>query len=144
VSLNWATIINCAQYAFGGEAFEIKMASRAILVPVLVQLLGAAAAVSSPAGRAGVLNPGPHGFSEVLYALSSTGNSNGSAFAGLNANGPVCNLLLGLVMLVARYWVIIPILALAGSLAAKCKVPEVQGPCPPTPRCSSPGWSWWW
>jgi hypothetical protein len=86
------------------EAFEVKMAAVAILVPPLAVLVGAAFAVSLDAGRAGIFNPGAHGFSEVLYALSSAGNNNGSAFGGLSANTPFYNTLLGYAMLLARYW----------------------------------------
>lgn len=112
------------------EVFEMKMASLMILIPVLTVLLGTALAVSLEAGRASVLNPGPRGFSEILYAFSSAGNNNGSAFAGLNANTDFYNLALGLAMLVARYWLIVPVLAMAGSLAAKKKVPVSAGTLP--------------
>ena len=112
------------------EAFEMKMASVAILVPCLVVLAGTAIAVASAAGRAGILNPGPHGFSEILYAFSSAGNNNGSAFAGLTVNTPFYNTLLGLAMLLARYWVLIPALAVAGSLAAKGITPATSGTLP--------------
>jgi len=77
-----------------------------------------------------VLNPGAHSFSEILYAFSSAGNNNGSAFAGLNANTDFYNFVLGIAMLVARYWLIIPVLAMAGSLAAKKKVPVSAGTLP--------------
>lgn len=112
------------------EVFEMKMASLMILIPVLTVLLGTAVAVSLETGRASVLNPGPHGFSEILYAFSSAGNNNGSAFAGLNANTDFYNFALGLAMLVARYWLIIPVLAMAGSLATKKKVPVSAGTLP--------------
>jgi K+-transporting ATPase ATPase A chain len=112
------------------EIFEMKMAALMILIPPILVLVGAALAVSLPAGRAGILNPGPHGFSEVLYAFSSAGNNNGSAFAGLNADTPFYNLTLGLVMLAARYWLMIPVLALAGSVAAKKRVPASAGTLP--------------
>ena len=112
------------------EVYEMKMASLIILLPVLVVLLGTAVAVASPAGRGAVLNPGPHGFSEVLYAFSSAGNNNGSAFAGLATNSPFYNVALALAMLVARYWLIVPTLALAGSLAAKKQVPPGAGTLP--------------
>ena len=114
------------------EAYEMKMAALVILLPPMLVLLGTALAVMIPAGRAGILNPGPHGFSEVLYAFSSAGNNNGSAFAGLNANTPFYNLALGVVMLVARYWLIIPILAIAGSVVAKKHVPAGAGTLPTT------------
>ncbi len=112
------------------EAYEMKMASLMILVPILLVLGGTALAVVASGGRAGVLNPGPHGFSEVLYAFSSAGNNNGSAFAGINANTPFYNTALGLAMLTARYWLAIPALAIAGSLARKKKVPAGAGTLP--------------
>ncbi|MBF0309698.1 MAG: potassium-transporting ATPase subunit KdpA [Magnetococcales bacterium] len=112
------------------EAFEIQMASVAILVPCLATLAGAALAVVSEAGKAGIANPGIHGFSEILYAFSSAGNNNGSAFAGLSANTPFYNTLLGLAMLLARYGVILPVLAIAGSLAAKKSIPPSAGTLP--------------
>ena len=89
------------------------------------------------AGKGGICNPGPHGFSEVLYAFSSAGNNNGSAFAGLGANTPFYNTALGLRMLFGRYWLAVPVLAIAGSLARKKIVPAGRGPCPRTRRCSS-------
>jgi K+-transporting ATPase ATPase A chain len=104
------------------EAYEMKMASLVILFPPLVVLVGAAIAVVmsggllTPAGTPTIPNPGPHGFSEVLYAFSSAGNNNGSAFAGLSANVPFYNTALGIAMLIARYWLAVPILAIAGSL----------------------------
>ena len=103
------------------EAYEMKMAALVILIPVLTVLLGTALAVLLPQGTSSVLNPGPHGFSEILYAFSSAGNNNGSAFAGLNANTGFYNTALGLAMLFARYWLVIPTLAIAGSLAGKKK-----------------------
>jgi K+-transporting ATPase ATPase A chain len=112
------------------EAFEIRMASIVILVPPFLILVGTAVAVLLPQGRSSVANPGPHGFSEILYAFSSAGNNNGSAFAGLNANVPFYDTLLGLVMWVARYWVIVPVLAIGGSLAAKKRVPAGAGTLP--------------
>jgi K+-transporting ATPase ATPase A chain len=112
------------------QAFEMKMAALAILAPALAVLIGTAVAVSIPAGRAGIFNPGAHGFSEVLYGFSSAGNNNGSAFAGLGANSLFYNTALGLAMLIARYWVIVPVLALAGSLAAKPVVPAGAGTLP--------------
>jgi K+-transporting ATPase ATPase A chain len=111
-------------------AFEIKMASLAILLPCAMVLLGTAAAVAAPAGRATIFNPGPHGFSEILYAFSSAGNNNGSAFAGLGANNPFYNGLLGLAMLVGRFWVMLPVLAIAGSLAKKKAIPIGAGTLP--------------
>jgi K+-transporting ATPase ATPase A chain len=112
------------------ETFEIKMAALVILIPVLVVLVGTAIAVVTPAGKAGVFNPGPHGLSEVLYAFSSAGNNNGSALAGLNANTPFYNAALGIGMLIARYWLAVPTLAIAGSLARKNKAPAGAGTLP--------------
>jgi K+-transporting ATPase ATPase A chain len=112
------------------EAYEMKMASIMILIPVIVVLVGTAVALMTSAGRAGILNPSAHGFSEVLYAFSSAGNNNGSAFAGLNANTPFYNIALGIAMLFARYWLAIPALAIAGSLVQKKKVPESTGTLP--------------
>jgi K+-transporting ATPase ATPase A chain len=109
------------------EAYEMKMASLAILAPNAVLLLGTAVAVATAAGRAGVLNPGPHGFTEILYAFSSASNNNGSAFAGLSANTPFYNVALGTAMVVGRYWIIVPVLALAGSLSRKKLVPPGEG-----------------
>jgi K+-transporting ATPase ATPase A chain len=82
------------------------------------------------AGKSSVFNPGAHGFSEVLYAFSSAGNNNGSAFGGLSANTPFYNILLGLAMLFSRYWLAVPVLAIAGSLAAKKIVPTGPGTLP--------------
>jgi K+-transporting ATPase ATPase A chain len=111
-------------------AFEIKMASIAILLPPLLVLCGTAIAVMVDAGKAGVANPAEHGFSEILYAFSSASNNNGSAFAGLSANTPFYNTALGLCMLFARYWLAIPVLALAGALAAAKRVPASGGTLP--------------
>jgi K+-transporting ATPase ATPase A chain len=111
-------------------AFEMKMASLAILLPCVAVLTGTALALLIPQGKAGVFNPGPHGFSEVLYAFSSASNNNGSAFAGLGANTPFYNGLLGLAMLIGRFGVMIPILAIAGSLASKRRVPVGPGTLP--------------
>jgi K+-transporting ATPase ATPase A chain len=112
------------------EAYEMKMASLMILIPILLVLVGTAVAVVSPAGKATVYNPGPHGLSEVLYAFSSAGNNNGSAFAGLGANTPFYNTALGVAMFLARYWLAIPALAIAGSLVRKKKVPAGAGTLP--------------
>jgi potassium-transporting ATPase potassium-binding subunit len=112
------------------EAFEMKMASLIILIPPFFSLVGTAVAVSAAAGRAGTANPGAHGFSEILYAFSSASNNNGSAFAGLSANTPFYNTLLGIVMWTSRYWLIVPVLAIAGSLAAKKHVPAGAGTLP--------------
>jgi K+-transporting ATPase ATPase A chain len=112
------------------EAFEMKMSAVAILIPPLVVLGGTAIAVLVEPGRAGPPNPGAHGFSEILYGFSSAGNNNGSAFAGLGANTPFYNTALGFAMLFARYWLLIPVLAIAGSLAAKKTVPAGPGTLP--------------
>jgi len=112
------------------EAFDIKMAAIGVLVPLLTALVGTAVAVLLEAGKAGVANPGAHAFSEILYAFSSASGNNGSAFAGLSANTPFYNTALGIVMFFARYWIIIPVLALAGSLVAKKKVPAGPGTLP--------------
>lgn len=112
------------------EAFEMQMASIGVLVPCLCVLIGTAIAVMLPGIGASITNPLPHGFSQVLYAFSSAGNNNGSAFAGFGANTPAHNLLLGLAMLLARFWVAIPVLAIAGSLAAKKHVPASSGTLP--------------
>jgi K+-transporting ATPase ATPase A chain len=112
------------------EVFEMKMASLAILAPCFAVLIGTAVAVETSAGRAGIFNPGAHGFSEVLYAFSSASNNNGSAFAGLSANTPFYNVALALAMLLGRYLVKVPVLAIAGSLAAKKNVPASSGTLP--------------
>ena len=112
------------------EAFEMKMASLMVLIPVLLVLFGTALAVTLTAGKTAVFNPGPHGFSEVLYAFSSTGNNNGSAFAGLGTNTFFYNIALATAMLFARYWLAVPALAIAGSLAQKKSVPVSSGTLP--------------
>lgn len=112
------------------EAYEMKMASLVVLIPCALVVVGTAIAVMVPAGRAGVANPGIHGFSEILYALSSASNNNGSAFAGLAANTPFWNTLLGICMFLARFPVAIGMLAIAGSLAAKKHVPPSAGTLP--------------
>jgi len=109
------------------ESFEMKMSSIAILVMPFIVLLGAAVAVSTVGGQAGVANPGAHGFAEILYAFTSAGNNNGSAFAGLSANTPFYNTALGLVMWLGRFWPIAAVLAIAGSLAAKKRIPVTSG-----------------
>jgi K+-transporting ATPase ATPase A chain len=111
-------------------SYEMKMAAVAILCPCAMVLIGTAVGVVAPAGKATIFNPGAHGFSEVLYAFSSASNNNGSAFAGLGANTPFYNGMLGLAMLVGRYWVMLPVLAIAGSLAAKKKIPAGGGTLP--------------
>jgi K+-transporting ATPase ATPase A chain len=112
------------------EVFEMKMATLVILIPPLVVLLGTAVAVATTAGQSGATNPGPHGFSQILYAFSSMGNNNGSAFAGINGSHPFYPISGALAMLIARYWLIIPILATAGSLARKQIVPAGAGTLP--------------
>jgi len=112
------------------EAYEMKMSSLVILIPPAVVLIGTAVAVVTVGGKAGPPNPGAHGFSEILYAFSSAGNNNGSAFAGISANTPFYNTALGFAMLFARYWLAVPTLAIAGSLAAKKLVPPSAGTLP--------------
>jgi K+-transporting ATPase ATPase A chain len=112
------------------EAHEMKMVSLAILLTPLAVLIGTALAVVMEPGKAGIAAPGAHGFSEVLYAFSSAGNNNGSAFAGLSANTPFYNLALGLVMWIGRFGVIVPVLAMAGSLAAKKRLAPGEGTLP--------------
>ena len=112
------------------EAFEMKMVSIAILVTPLLVLAGTAIAVMSADGRAGILNPGPHGFAEILYAFSSAANNNGSAFAGLSANTPFYNVMLAIAMWFGRLAVIVPVLAIAGSLAAKKRIAVTVGTMP--------------
>jgi len=112
------------------EVHEMKLTSIAILVTPILVLAGTALAVGMGAGRAGIANPGAHGFSEILYALSSAGNNNGSAFAGLSANTPFYNALLAIAMWFGRFGVIVPVLAIAGSLAAKKRLPVTAGTMP--------------
>ena len=112
------------------EAYEMKMASLVILITPILVLVGTAVAVVTAAGKAGMANPGIHGFSEALYAFSSASNNNGSAFAGLSANTPFYNTALGLCMLFGRYWLAVPVLAIAGSLARKKTVPPGPGTLP--------------
>ena len=112
------------------EAYEVKMASLVLLIPCIVVLLGTAVASVLPEAVAKTGNPGPHGFSEILYAFSSAGNNNGSAFGGLSANNPFYNLALGAAMWISRYWLMIPVLAIAGSLAAKRTVAATAGTLP--------------
>ncbi|MGO4157540.1 potassium-transporting ATPase subunit KdpA [Cupriavidus sp. YAF13] len=112
------------------ETFEMKMTAVAILVTPLLVLLGTAVAVMVEPGRAGVFNPGTHGFSEILYAFSSAANNNGSAFGGLSANTPFYNVALAAAMWFGRFWIIVPILAMAGSLAAKRRLPVTGGTMP--------------
>lgn len=112
------------------ETYEIKMVSLGILCMPALVLLMTGVAMLVPAAKAAVLNSGPHGFSEIFYACTSMGNNNGSAFGGLSANQPYYNLVGGLVMLFSRFWIVIPVLAIAGSLAAKKRVPESAGTLP--------------
>jgi K+-transporting ATPase ATPase A chain len=112
------------------EAYEMKMASLSILFPAATVLIFTAIAVVTEAGTKGVANPGPHGFTEILYAYSSAANNNGSAFAGLSANTPFYNTTLGLSMFFGRFWVKVVVLALAGALAKKKLVPAGAGTLP--------------
>jgi K+-transporting ATPase ATPase A chain len=122
------------------EVYEMKMASLIILIPPLLVLIGTAVAASGPGltarnretGAVTALsgNPGAHGFTEILYAYSSAGNNNGSAFSGLSTDVPFYNMTLAVSMLVARFWLIIPILAVAGSLAKKKFTPQTSGTLP--------------
>jgi len=112
------------------EAYEMKMVSIAILLTPFLVLAGASIGVLSPLGRAGVSNPGPHGFSEILYAFSSAANNNGSAFAGLSVNTPFYNVLLAVAMWFGRFATIVPVLAIAGSLASKKRIAATSGTLP--------------
>ncbi|EPL9571789.1 potassium-transporting ATPase subunit KdpA [Providencia rettgeri] len=112
------------------EVREMKMVALAILVTPTLVLLGTTIALMTDAGRAGILNPGAHGFSEVLYAFSSAANNNGSAFAGLSANTPFYNVLLAIAMFVGRFGVILPVLAIAGSMALKKSQAQSQATLP--------------
>ncbi|MBS1232529.1 MAG: kdpA [Nitrospirae bacterium] len=112
------------------EAFEMKMASLVILIPAALVLVGTAVAIVMKSGIAGIANPGPHGFSEVLYAFSSAGNNNGSAFAGLSSNNGFYNIMIGIAMFFGRFWLMIPVLAISGSLAKKKFTPPSVGTLP--------------
>lgn len=112
------------------ESHEMKLTSIAILVTPILVLAGTAIAVLATAGKAGIANPGAHGFSEILYALTSAANNNGSAFAGLSVNTPFYNYLLAIAMWLGRFGVIVPVLAIAGSLATKKRLPETAGTFP--------------
>lgn len=112
------------------EAYDMKMVSIAILVTPLIVLAGTAIAVMAADGVAGIANPGAHGFSEILYAFTSAANNNGSAFAGLSANTPFYNVMLGIAMWFGRFGVIVPVLALAGALAAKKRIAANAGTMP--------------
>ena len=115
------------------ETYDMKMVSIAILATPILVLVGTAIAVAAEAGRAGIANPGAHGFTEILYAFSSAANNNGSAFAGLSANTPFYNTSSRVAMWFGRFAVIVPVLALAGSLAAKKRLPRDR-PDPAHPR----------
>jgi potassium-transporting ATPase potassium-binding subunit len=112
------------------EAFEMKMASVFILTTPFAVLIGTAVAVMTDAGKAGVGNPGAHGFSEILYAFTSAANNNGSAFAGLTATSVFYNVSTGCAMFIGRFWPIVAALAIAGALAAKKRVPVTEGTMP--------------
>jgi K+-transporting ATPase ATPase A chain len=112
------------------ESYEMKMSSLVILITPALVLIGTSIGVVLEAGKAGMANPGIHGFSEVLYAFSSASNNNGSAFAGLSANTPFYNTALGFAMLFGRYWLAVPVLAIAGALARKKLVPPSAGTLP--------------
>ncbi|PAL13332.1 potassium-transporting ATPase subunit KdpA [Moraxella osloensis] len=114
------------------EPYEMKMVVLGLLAAPLTVLIGTAISVMTETGQAGVFNPSAHGFSEILYAFSSAANNNGSAFAGLGANTPFYNVMLGIAMLVGRFGVILPVLALAGSLAKKPRLPVNNGTLPTT------------
>jgi len=112
------------------ESYEMKMSSLVILIVPAIVLIGTSIGVVTAAGTAGMANPGAHGFSEVLYAFSSASNNNGSAFAGLSANTPFYNTALGIAMLTGRFWLAVPVLAIAGALARKKIVPTGAGTLP--------------
>ncbi|AFM39949.1 K+-transporting ATPase, KdpA [Desulfosporosinus acidiphilus SJ4] len=109
------------------ESWEIKMATIAILVPAVTILVGSALASVTKAGTSSILNPGPHGLSEILYAFTSAGANNGSAFAGLNANTPFYNIAIGIAILLGRFGIILPVLAIAGGMVKKKAIPEGPG-----------------
>jgi K+-transporting ATPase ATPase A chain len=112
------------------EAYEMKMVSIVVLLTPLLVLVATSIAVLSDAGKAGILNPGAHGFSEILYAFSSAANNNGSAFAGLTVSTPFYNWLTGVAMWFGRFGSIVPVLAIAGSLAAKKRIAVTGGTLP--------------
>jgi K+-transporting ATPase ATPase A chain len=112
------------------EAYEMKMASLFVLIPAAAVLIGTAIACVVPAGTAPLGNPGPHGFSEILYAFSSGANNNGSAFGGITVSGPFYATAIGICMFVGRYWLIVPALAIAGSLGRKKAIPASPGTLP--------------
>ncbi|KVR14438.1 ATPase [Burkholderia ubonensis] len=112
------------------EAYEMKMVSIVVLLTPLLVLVGTSIAVLADAGKAGILNPGPHGFSEILYAFSSAANNNGSAFAGLTVGTPFYNWMTAIAMWFGRFGTIVPVLAIAGSLAAKKRIATTSGTLP--------------
>jgi K+-transporting ATPase ATPase A chain len=112
------------------ESFEMKMVAIAILITPFLVLVGASIGVLSPQGTAGIANPGPHGFTEILYAFSSAANNNGSAFAGLTVNTPFYNVLLAIAMWFGRFSSIVPVLAIAGALANKKRLAATAGTLP--------------
>ena len=112
------------------ESYEMKMTSIAILVTPLLVLAGTAIAVMTDAGKAGIANPGAHGYSEILYAFTSAANNNGSAFGGISANTPFYNVMLAIAMWFGRFGVIVPVLAIAGSMAAKKRIAATEGTMP--------------
>ncbi len=112
------------------ESFEMKMVSIVVLLTPMLVLVGTSIAVLCAAGKAGIANPGAHGFSEILYAFSSAANNNGSAFAGLSVNTPFYNSLLAIAMWFGRFGTIVPVLAIAGSLAHKKRIAETGGTLP--------------
>jgi len=112
------------------ESYEMKMTSIAILVTPLLVLAGTAVAVMTDAGKAGIANPGAHGYSEILYAFTSAANNNGSAFGGISANTPFYNIMLAIAMWFGRFGVIVPVLAIAGSMAAKKRIVATEGTMP--------------
>ena len=112
------------------ESYEMKMTSIAILVTPLLVLAGTAVAVMTDAGKAGIANPGAHGYSEILYAFTSAANNNGSAFGGISANTPFYNIMIAIAMWFGRFGVIVPVLAIAGSMAAKKRIVATEGTMP--------------
>jgi K+-transporting ATPase ATPase A chain len=112
------------------EAFEMKMAAVGVLIPCAVILVSTALACMTSDGRAAVFNPGAHGFSEILYAMTSTGANNGSAFGGITVNTVFYATIQGVCMLISRFWIIVPVLAVAGSLAKKKRIPPGPGTLP--------------
>lgn len=112
------------------ETYEMKMASLLILIMPITVLALTALAVVTDVGKSAIANPGPHGFSEILYAFTSQANNNGSAFGGISANTPFYNVTGGIAMLIGRYWLAVPTLALAGSLVQKKLVPPSEGTLP--------------